>query len=118
MHPDEVYHKLTKGTAPPFADFRDASNGFAVYKISLLDCLHAIYQAHKHNFFDFNDFNLEEYEYYEVSTKQKRFEDNFVFLANKNCLQTVENGDLNWIVPNKFLAFAGPQSKSHIGSSK
>lgn len=33
-------------------------------------------------------------------------------------LQTVENGDLNWIVPNKFLAFAGPQSKSHTGSSK
>ena len=29
-------------------------------------------------------------------------------------LQRVENGDLNWIVPQKFLAFCGPHSKSKI----
>jgi cell division cycle 14 len=34
-------------------------------------------------------FNLQEYEYYEQ----------------------VENGDLNWILPGKFIAFSGPSSK-------
>jgi hypothetical protein len=28
--------------------------------------------------------------------------------------QRVENGDLNWIVPQKFLAFCGPHAKSKI----
>lgn len=28
--------------------------------------------------------------------------------------QKVENGDFNWIVPNKFLAFCGPHPKSKI----
>jgi cell division cycle 14 len=28
--------------------------------------------------------------------------------------QKVENGDLNWIVPNKFIAFCGPHSKSIV----
>lgn len=29
-------------------------------------------------------------------------------------LQRVENGDLNWIIPGKFLAFSGPHNKSRI----
>ena len=29
-------------------------------------------------------------------------------------IQKVENGDFNWIVPNKFLAFCGPHPKSKI----
>ena len=28
--------------------------------------------------------------------------------------QKVENGDFNWIVPDKFLAFCGPHPKSKI----
>lgn len=28
--------------------------------------------------------------------------------------QKVENGDLNWIVPNKFVAFCGPHPKSKV----
>jgi hypothetical protein len=28
--------------------------------------------------------------------------------------QKVENGDFNWILPNKFLAFCGPHPKSKI----
>ncbi len=27
-----------------------------------------------------------------------------------SCVQRVENGDFNWIVPGKFLAFAGPHN--------
>ena len=28
--------------------------------------------------------------------------------------QRVENGDLNWLIPDKFLAFSGPHPKSKI----
>jgi len=39
-----------------------------------------------HRFFDLDTFDITEYEYYEK----------------------VENGDMNWIIPSKFLAFSGP----------
>ena len=49
-------------------------------------------QALTHNFFDFTKFDVAEYQYYEK----------------------VENGDLNWILPNKFIAFCGPHAKSRV----
>lgn len=57
-----------------------------------MDCLQAVYKARNAGFFDFNDFDAEEYEYYE----------------------RVEYGDLNWIVPSKFLAFCGPHNRSKV----
>ena len=33
-------------------------------------------------------------------------------------LQKVENGDFNWLVPNKFLAFCGPHPKSKIENGR
>ena len=62
------------------------------YNLSLLDCFHGLKKALQHNFVDFATLDVEEYEYYE----------------------RVENGDFNWIVPNKFLAFSGPHPKSKI----
>ena len=56
------------------------------------DCLRAIEQAKKANFFDFDDFDCDEYEHYEK----------------------VQNGDFNWLVPQKFLAFCGPHAQSKI----
>jgi len=52
----------------------------------VLQCLQAVFKANKFRFFDFNTFNPEEYEYFEC----------------------VENGDLNVMVPEKFIAFSGP----------
>jgi len=52
----------------------------------VLHCLQAIYKAFKFKFFDFETFDPEEYEYFEC----------------------VENGDLNVMVPEKFIAFSGP----------
>ncbi|KAF6777842.1 hypothetical protein AHF37_02456 [Paragonimus kellicotti] len=49
-------------------------------------------QAVNNRFLDFANFNLDEYEHYEK----------------------VENGDLTWIVPNKFIAFCGPHAQSKI----
>lgn len=86
--PEEAYRLLISGNSPAFLPFRDASYGWAEYSISILDCLHGLDKALRLNFFDFEDFDVEEYEHYE----------------------RVENGDFNWIVPGKFIAFCGPHS--------
>ncbi|XP_057318083.1 dual specificity protein phosphatase CDC14B isoform X2 [Microplitis mediator] len=86
----EVYESLVNSpNSPPYIMFRDASFGAPCYQISLKDCLSAIYTCHRLGFFNFDDFNVKEYEYYE----------------------RVEYGDLNWIVPDKFIAFCGPHAK-------
>mgnify|MGYP000433111193 CR=1 FL=1 len=46
-------------------------------------------KAHDCGFFSFDKFDINEYEYFEK----------------------VENGDLNWLVYGRFLAFAGPHEK-------
>ncbi|XP_032678719.1 dual specificity protein phosphatase CDC14C isoform X3 [Odontomachus brunneus] len=89
----EVYECLTKSPSnPEFIRFRDASIGPPCYQISLSDCLSAIYKCHRLGFFNFEDFCVKEYEHYE----------------------RVENGDLNWIVPGKFIAFCGPHTRSKV----
>ncbi|CAD7000064.1 unnamed protein product, partial [Ceratitis capitata] len=88
--PMDAYRPLVAGDIPAYTRFCDASFGPSGYKISLIDCLNAVYKALKAGFFSFDDFDAEEYEYFE----------------------RVENGDFNWIVPQKFIAFCGPHQKS------
>lgn len=33
-------------------------------------------------------------------------------------IQRVENGDLNWIVPQKFLAFCGPHALTKVENGR
>eukprot|EP01083_Nonionella_stella_P096581 271553_1 len=87
--PQEAYRRIK-----PFADkgvpFRDASMGLCTYiHCNVRQCIHAVYNALQWNYIDFNTFKVDEYEHYE----------------------RVECGDLNIIIPNKFLAFAGPYFK-------
>lgn len=90
MTPEEAYRPLVNNSMnPQYIPFRDASFGSNTFNLYLLDCLHAVSKALIHGFFNFETFDVEEYEYYEK----------------------VENGDLNWIIPNKFLAFCGPHPK-------
>jgi len=70
----------------PFIPFRDAAMGPCSYNLTVMHCLQAVYKASKFKFFDFETFNPEEYEYFEC----------------------VEHGDLNIMVPDKFIAFSGP----------
>lgn len=91
--PELVYEALAAHNSMEFIDFRDASVGMP-YTINLLDCLNAIYKAHNYGFFNFDNFDFLEYEHYE----------------------RVENGDLNWILPRKFIGFCGPHNKSTIGN--
>ncbi len=48
-----------------------------------------MHKAREYQFFDFKNFDIHEYEFYEQ----------------------VENGDLNWCLEKKFLAFAGPHAE-------
>nr|XP_015194787.1 PREDICTED: dual specificity protein phosphatase CDC14A isoform X2 [Lepisosteus oculatus] len=90
--PEEAYRALVSGSNPSYLPFRDASFGNCTYNLTILDCLQGIRKALQHGFFDFESFDVDEYEHYE----------------------RVENGDFNWIVPGKFLAFSGPHPKSKI----
>jgi len=54
--------------------------------LKILHCLEGLEWAIKLNWYNPVDFNLSEYQYYE----------------------RVENGDLNWIIPKKFVAFSTP----------
>ncbi|XP_019565607.3 mucin-5AC isoform X2 [Aedes albopictus] len=91
--PDEALKPLTSGcNVLTYTKFCDASYVYSGYRISLYDCIHAVAKALEAGFFRFDDFDAHQYEYYE----------------------RVENGDFNWIVPDKFLAFCGPHSKSRL----
>eukprot|EP01127_Copromyxa_protea_P004080 TRINITY_DN1389_c0_g1_i3.p1 TRINITY_DN1389_c0_g1~~TRINITY_DN1389_c0_g1_i3.p1 ORF type:complete len:271 (-),score=37.12 TRINITY_DN1389_c0_g1_i3:59-871(-) len=68
-------------------EYRDASSVEEVtYSLSVLHCFDALEKANKHKFLDLEAFDLQEYTFYEQ----------------------VENGDLNWILPGKILAFSSP----------
>jgi cell division cycle 14 len=84
---DQAWYPFSKAT-PNLPEFRDASFGPCTYKCTILDCLRGLEYAIKLKWFDVKTFNLRDYEFYEK----------------------VENGDLNWVVPGKFIAFSGPSS--------
>ncbi|XP_061152430.1 dual specificity protein phosphatase CDC14AB isoform X3 [Syngnathus typhle] len=90
--PEEAYRALVSGSNAAYLPFRDASFGKCTFNLSILDCLLGICKALQHGFFDFETFDVDEYEHYE----------------------RVENGDLNWIVPGKLLAFSGPHAKNKM----
>ncbi|CAL8314595.1 unnamed protein product [Gadus morhua 'NCC'] len=89
--PEEVYRSLTSNSQP-YLPFRDAALGEQRYNLTILDCLKGYSKALQFGFLDFDHFDVEEYEHYE----------------------RVENGDLNWILPGKILAFSGPHPRSKI----
>uniref|UniRef100_A0A3B4EAJ4 Cell division cycle 14A n=1 Tax=Pygocentrus nattereri TaxID=42514 RepID=A0A3B4EAJ4_PYGNA len=90
--PEEAYRALISGSNASYLPFRDASFGNCTYNLTILDCLQGIRKALQHGFLNFDTFDVTEYEHYE----------------------RVENGDFNWIVPGKFLAFSGPHPKSKV----
>lgn len=72
---------------------------------------------------------MDEYEHYEVGALVGLSDNIFsMYLPqdwhvwiNKHiltCLQRAENGDFNWIIPSKFLAFSGPHPKSKVENGR
>jgi len=82
----EQAYSIFKPYQQLFKHYRDASKGDCFYNCTLLHCLQGLEYAVRFGWYDFKTFNVKEYEYYEK----------------------VENGDLNWIIPSKFVAFMGP----------
>jgi len=73
-----------------FIPFRDATDFPCTYKCTLLHCFEAIEWAMKLGWYDRNTFNAVEYQEY----------------------ASIENGDLNWIIPRKLMAFSTPIDES------
>ena len=85
MDAEQAYRQF-KIYQPYLKSFRDASKGDCFYECTVLHCLEGLQEAIRRGWYDFKTFNAKEYEHYEK----------------------VENGDLNWIIPGKFMAFMGP----------
>ncbi len=60
-----------------------------------MHCLQGLEIAIENEWYNFRTFNPKEYEFYE----------------------RVDHGDLNWIIPGKFMAFMGPVNKRIEGKS-
>ncbi|KAL4139816.1 hypothetical protein PRNP1_005258 [Phytophthora ramorum] len=78
---------LSNGKLQPPFGFRDASCGVCTFFITLLDCARAVQKAIATSLWSYQDFSPDEYDH----------------------LDCLENGDINWIVPGKLIAFSGPQ---------
>lgn len=73
---------------PPFMPFRDASYTNCSYQCFILDCLKGLEYGIRLGWFNIKTFNVQQYEFYE----------------------DIDNGDLNWILPSKFVAFCTPSA--------
>eukprot|EP00002_Diphylleia_rotans_P016774 TRINITY_DN3258_c0_g1_i1.p1 TRINITY_DN3258_c0_g1~~TRINITY_DN3258_c0_g1_i1.p1 ORF type:complete len:415 (+),score=44.40 TRINITY_DN3258_c0_g1_i1:119-1363(+) len=84
----EDAHRPFASLHPKLVPFRDASYGPSTFPLTLIECLRGLWKGKKQEWVDFAKFNITDYETYE----------------------RVENGDMNWILPGKFLAFSGPHN--------
>jgi cell division cycle 14 len=83
--PEEAY--LPFVGSPQLIHFRDAAFTICTYNLTVLDCLRGVSRAKASNFLNnFASFPIEEYQRDEK----------------------IENGDFNWIMPGKLMAFSGP----------
>jgi len=83
--PEEAWRPFA-GMALRLPAFHDATPGTCTFKLTVLDCLRGMERAKRLGFLDFDKFDSLEYDHYEK----------------------VEAGDLSWLFPGKFVAFAGP----------
>lgn len=75
---------------PAFPFFVDASLGTCSYKCTILHCLQALETAVALGWLNLRTFDVEQYEKHSL----------------------MENGDFNWVVPGKLLAFSCPSDAS------
>lgn len=95
-----IVHKKTANDAwrrfalqTPFLPFRDALYGPCFYDCTILHCLRGLEKAMHLGWFDFYNFDSEFVQYHEK----------------------IDNGDLNWIIPGKLLAFSCPADSYEPG---
>lgn len=66
--------------------YRDASTMYSLYDLPMISCLRGFEKAMKLGWYNPTTFNQEFWEHYEM----------------------IENGDMNWVIPDKLMAFATP----------
>ncbi|EEA06785.1 dual specificity protein phosphatase CDC14A, putative [Cryptosporidium muris RN66] len=72
----------------PLLSFRDATYGACTYPLTIGNCLTGLHYAMLLKWFDFDCFKVDKYFAYEK----------------------VDDGDISWIIPHKFIAFSGPSA--------
>ncbi|ESU35704.1 Protein-tyrosine phosphatase [Giardia duodenalis] len=87
----DIADLISKNVQPALVPFRDACMGPCSYGMTVADCLFAMEKAMSKGLFNLNTFKYDDYYFY----------------------SQVENGDLTWMLLDKFVAFAGPVSQSH-----
>ena len=92
MTPEEAFKPLN-AIASTLKPFRDASTLPSTFDLTVLDCLRGLKRAMNLGWFDINTFDPEAW----------------------TRIEAIENGDMNWLIPNKLLAFASPYSTNIIG---
>lgn len=88
-----VQHKSAELSYKPFLDadssflsFRDASTSASTFSLTIPDVLAGLQKAIDLQWFDYTKFNVNSYDFF----------------------HDVQNGDLNWVIPDRCVAFAGP----------
>lgn len=92
------YGKTAEETFHPFkhlqlVPFRDAGEEPCNYECTVLDCLRGLEKAIGFSWYNYLKFDYKDYEYN----------------------HKLENGDMNWIIPNKILAFSSPTDNPKNG---
>eukprot|EP00760_Papus_ankaliazontas_P008165 PhM_4_TR13680/c0_g1_i1/m.75396/K06639/CDC14; cell division cycle 14 len=84
----QIIHSVVKPTMSMCVPFHDASPYQCDFNLSVSDVISAVARAVSLKWFDVSTFDVSEYHHYEQ----------------------IVNGDFNWIIPNRILAFSGPGS--------
>ena len=88
---EEAFRPLRQ-IAASLKPFRDASTLPSLFDLTVLDCLRGLEKGMSLGWFSMETFDPEKW-----------------------CtLEKIENGDMNWIIPNKLMAFASPYSQRVI----
>ena len=83
LTPNEAYEPLA-GVGAHLRPYRDASTVPSMYDLTVLACMRGLHKAISIGWYKPEEFDPEDWEKYEQ----------------------VENGDMNWLIPGKLLAFA------------
>ena len=85
VSPEDAWLKLAD-VKPPFKEFVDASQFTHSFTMTILDVLRGLQFAVNLGWYDYTAFGIEKFDHW----------------------KRVDTGDMTWIIPNKFIAFAGP----------
>lgn len=91
MEPEEAFRPFVS-IASSLKPYRDASSFPSTYDLTVMSCLKGLYHGMRLGWYDPATFDEVSWEHNEI----------------------VMNGDMNWLIPNKLLAFASPYDKNEL----